>query len=126
MANFVKTIATFRGPEKDLEAIRSMVTKAIESEASEDGLLNQILPMPPELRTIERDIYIGLLSENMRLKDVLSIIRKDAKARNYPEDSIRESSANVEEAAELQKTFGFPSWYDWARHIGTRNGTYQS
>ena len=115
MANFVKTIATFRGPEKDLEAIRSMVTKAIESEAQEDGLLNQILPMPPGLREIERDIYVGLLSENMRLKDVLSIIRKDAKALKYSEASIREISANVEKAAELQKTFGFPSWYEWAK-----------
>ena len=115
MANFVKTIATFRGPEADLDVIRSMVTKATESTATEDGLLNQILPMPPGLRTIERDIYVGLLSENMRLKDVLSIIRKDGKAQNYPEASIREISANVEKAAELQETFGYPSWYDWAK-----------
>ena len=115
MANFVKTIATFKGPEADLEVIRSKVTRAIESEAPEDGFLNQILPMPPGLRTIERDIYVGLLSENMRLKDVLSIIRKDGKARSYPEASIREILANVEKAAELQKTFGYPSWYDWAK-----------
>lgn len=115
MANFVKTIATFSGPEADLDTIRSMVIKATESTATEDGLLNQILPMPPELRTIERDIYVGLLSENMRLKDVLSIIRKDAKALNYSEESIREISANVEKAAKLQETFGYPSWFDWAK-----------
>ena len=115
MANFVKTIATFRGSEKDLDAIREMVTKAIDSEASEDGLLNQILPMPPGMRTIERDIYVGLLSESMRLKDVLRIIRKDAKALNYSEESIREISANVEKAAKLQETFGYPSWFDWAK-----------
>lgn len=115
MANFVKTITTFRGPEADLDVIRSMVTKATESTATEDGLLNQILPMPPGLRTIERDIYVGLLSENMRLKDVLRIIRKDAKALNYSEESIREISANVEKAAKLQETFGYPSWFDWAK-----------
>ena len=109
MANLVKTIATFRGPEADLDVIRSMVTKATESTATEDGLLNQILPMPPGLRTIERDVYVGLLSENMRLKDVLRIIRKDAKALNYSEESIREISANVEKAAKLQETFGYPS-----------------
>lgn len=115
MANFVKTIATFKGPEADLDAIRSMVTKTTESTATEDGLLNQILPMPPELKEIERDIYVGLLSENMRLKDVLSIIRKDAKALNYSEASIREISANIEKAAKLQETFGYPAWYDWAK-----------
>ena len=115
MANFVKTIANFRGPEADLEAIRSMVTKAIESTVTENGLLNQILPMPPELRTIERDIYVGLLSENMRLEDVLTIIRKDAKALSYSEATIKETSANAEKAAKLQEAFGYPSWYDWSK-----------
>lgn len=115
MANFVKTIANFKGPEADIDTIREMITKAIEIEAQEDGLLNQILPMPPELRTIERDIYVGLLSDNMRLKDVISIIRKDAKALNYSEATIREISANAEKAAKLQDTFGYPSWYDWAK-----------
>lgn len=70
-----------------------------------------------DIRTLSEDISYSWYRtyHRMRLKDVLSIIRKEGKALNYSEASIRETSENAEKAAKLQETFGYPSWFDWAK-----------
>ena len=83
MANFVRTIATLKGAEEPLCSIRRIFDTAIRAEMAqeagkpyrhEDGLLWQIIPMPPGLMDIESDGYVSDLAKGRSLESVLKKI----------------------------------------------------
>lgn len=123
MANYIRTIATLKGAEEPLCSIRRIFDTAIVAEMAqeagksyrhEDGLLWQIIPMPPGLMDIESDGYVSDLAKGRSLESVLKKIESTRIRRGGTPDEYESTKTNARAAAALRRQYGYPDWFSWA------------